>query len=456
MVSPKAPLSTACADTHNRSRTQKPLPVPDDPEKSVDNDKESPPETPKELDYPEGGFHAWLTVFSMLVFVQYAFVIMTGFVYRWLIQFATFGYTNAYGVFNGNWIGSMQLWLVMSCGIVSGRLYDLGYFYHLIIGGSVLLVFCLFMLSLAKPGEFYQIFLAQGVGAGLAIGTLYVPGLAVVSQYFYKRRTLAMAIVASGSGVGAALQSIMLNKLLERFGFQTTLRISAAFIAGILIVGILCARTRFIPNPPKDRNLLQYMRIFFCEPEFIAVVLGTFFELAGMFFPTFFLQLNANQKGIMSKNLAFYLIPVMNASTVIGRIFFPMLVPKIGIFNMVIPCVFVCVLLIFSELAVTSAGGSFAVAVFYGIFFGAYVGMFAPMVGSLAKTDSEIGARMGICFTFCSFGGLIGTPIAGALLTSKNIWWQPTLFAGLSTAAGGLCFIASRYWISRHKGTLKV
>jgi hypothetical protein len=28
------------------------------------------------------------------------------------------------------------------------------------------------------------------------------------------------------------------------------------------------------------------------------------------------------------------------------------------------------------------------------------VGIFAPMVASLAKDDGEIGARLGICFTF--------------------------------------------------------
>ncbi|KIK68871.1 hypothetical protein GYMLUDRAFT_67575 [Collybiopsis luxurians FD-317 M1] len=404
------------------------------------------PDTEETITYPEGGFRAWTTVFSM--------------------------YTNAYGVFNDyyvriymegkyssstvSWIGSMQLWLVMSCGIISGRLYDLGYFYHLIIGGSICFVFCLFMLSLAQPGEFYQIFLAQGVGAGFGIGIIYVPGIAVVSQYFYARRTLAMAVVASGSGLGAALQSIMLNKLFERLGFQTTLRISAAFNAGILCIGISLARTRFSPRPPKDNNLFRYMKIFFREPEYIATVLGTFFELAGIYFPTFFLQLNANKKGIMSENLSFYLLPVLNASTVIGRILFPMLVPKVGIFNMVIPCVFICAVLIFSELAVTSASGSFIVAVLYGIFYGAYVGLFAPMVGSLAKADSEIGARMGICFAFNSFGGLIGTPIAGALLTSEYIWWRPTLFTGLSVIAGGFCLIASRFWISRYKGSSKV
>ncbi|KAE9408584.1 MFS general substrate transporter [Gymnopus androsaceus JB14] len=324
------------------------------------------------ITYPEGGLQAWTTVFAI-----------------WLIQFSTFGlevfrYTNAYGVFNDyyvrtymegkyssstvSWIGSTQLWLVMASGIVSGRLYDQGYFYHLIIGGSVLFVFSLFMLSLAQPGQFYQIYLAQGIGAGLGIGMIYVPGISVVSQYFYKRRTFAMAAVASGSGVGAALQSIMLNKLFESRGFQTSLRISAAFNAGILCIGILLARTRFPPSPKDDGNLFKSMKIFFREPEYVTVVLGTFFNLLALFFPTFFLQLNANQKGIMSENLSFYLLPVLNASTVIGRIFFPLLVPMTGIFNIVIPCVFICVVLIFCELAVTSAGVSFLVAVLYGHF----------------------------------------------------------------------------------------
>ncbi|KAJ3775372.1 major facilitator superfamily domain-containing protein [Lentinula raphanica] len=405
-----------------------------------------------EVSYPEGGLQAWTTVFAI-----------------WLVQFSTFGYTNAYGVFNDyyvriymegkyssstvSWVGSTQLWLVMSTGIVTGRLYDLGYFYHLLIGGSITFVFCLFMLSLSQPGQFYQVFLAQGVGIGLGIGLIYVPGIAVVSQYFFRRRTLAMAIVASGSGVGAALQSIMLNKLFQQVGFHTTVRISAGFNAGLLCIGILLARTRLASAPPKDTNLFRHMKVFFREPQYVAVVLGTFFNLMGLFFPTFFLQLNANQKGIMSENLTFYLLPVLNASTVIGRILFPMLVPMFGIFNIVIPSVFICVVLIFCELAVTSAGGYFTIAVLYGVFWGAYIGMFAPMVGSLAKVDSEIGARMGLCFTFNSFGGLIGTPIAGALLTSSYVWWQPTLFAGLSSAAGVICLAASRFWISREKGS---
>jgi hypothetical protein len=73
-----------------------------------------------------------------------------------------------------SWIGSTQLLLVLSIGLVSGRGFDTGYLcvnsswcpasnnnsplsYHLMIGGSFLLVFCIFMLSLSQPGQYYQV-----------------------------------------------------------------------------------------------------------------------------------------------------------------------------------------------------------------------------------------------------------------------------------------------------------
>ncbi|KAG5730410.1 hypothetical protein E4T56_gene14386, partial [Termitomyces sp. T112] len=95
--------------------------------------------------HPDGGWRAWSVVLGV-----------------WLLQFCTFGYANAYGVYNDyyvrnylrdrysssqiSWIGSVQLFLVLSGGLVAGRGYDTGYFYHLMIGGSLLFVFCLFML----------------------------------------------------------------------------------------------------------------------------------------------------------------------------------------------------------------------------------------------------------------------------------------------------------------------
>ena len=44
-----------------------------------------------------------------------------------------------------------------------------------------------------------QVFLAQGLGVGLASGITYVPSYGVIPHYFRRRRALAMGIVSSVS-----------------------------------------------------------------------------------------------------------------------------------------------------------------------------------------------------------------------------------------------------------------
>ncbi|KAJ7689733.1 major facilitator superfamily domain-containing protein [Mycena rosella] len=80
------------------------------------------------------------------------------------------------------------------------------------------------MLSLCKPEQFYQVFLAQGLGVGIGAGAVYVPSIAIVSHYFQKRRALAMSIVTAGSALGAVVHPIMLNNTLRSsLGFANAL-----------------------------------------------------------------------------------------------------------------------------------------------------------------------------------------------------------------------------------------
>ena len=96
-----------------------------------------------------------------------------------------------------------------------------------------------------------QIFLAQGIGLGVAQGILYVPTVAVTSQYFRQRRTLAMSFVAAGSSLGSVVHPIMLNNLFNRsVGFANGVRISAAFVSVLLFIACLLIRTRL--EPPKN------------------------------------------------------------------------------------------------------------------------------------------------------------------------------------------------------------
>ena len=126
----------------------------------------------------------------------------------------------------------MQLFLGLSVGLISGRTFDAGYLwvflmisyhilssethsYHLMIGGSILMVFCIFMISVTKPEQYYQaciftsptstdltnippkLFLSQGLGIGIAVGITYIPSIGIISHYFQRRRALALGIATS-------------------------------------------------------------------------------------------------------------------------------------------------------------------------------------------------------------------------------------------------------------------
>lgn len=131
--------------------------------------------------------------------------------------------------------------------------------------GSVLCVFSLFMLSLSKPQQYYQVysrqcllvnlpypylnqvFLAQAIGVGAGSGLSYVPSMALLAQYFKKphRRALVMSIVASGSSLGGTLHPIMLNILFNgHVGFHNGVRASAGLIGGCLVLAICAMHPR--------------------------------------------------------------------------------------------------------------------------------------------------------------------------------------------------------------------
>lgn len=107
----------------------------------------------------------------------------------------------------------------------------------------------------------------------------------------------------------------------------------------------------------------------------------------------------------------------MNAGSAAGRIVPNLFVYRFGVYNVIIPCVFIAAILVICTLAVNTAIGTMLFAVLYGFFSGACefthrsllnradrafldVSMLPPMVSSLAKNDGEMGARLGVCFTF--------------------------------------------------------
>ncbi len=88
--------------------------------------------------------------------------------------------------------------------ILTGPLYDLGYLHSMVNVGTFAIVFGMMMTSLCR--KYWQFVLAQGVVVGIGNGLLFLPSIAIVPEYFSKRKALASGIVAAGSSLGTHLE----------------------------------------------------------------------------------------------------------------------------------------------------------------------------------------------------------------------------------------------------------
>lgn len=396
------------------------------------------PEAAQTVEFPEGGLSGWSTVAG-----------------AFLVQFCGFGYTTSFGVYQDfytriyitnqspstiSWVGSVNGFLVVSGGLLAGRLYDRGYFYHLLWGGSLLISFSVFMLSLAKPDNFYQVFLAQALGVGIGGGMMYVPSIAVVSHYFQKRRALAMTIVACGSSLGAALHPIMLNNTLNgRLGFANATRANAGVMTGCLLLACCLTRPR-LPFATLQPDLRTLAWKFAKDGPYVCYVAGSTLFFLGYYFPLFYLQLDATKHGL-SNNLSFYSLVILSVASFAGRLSSGFLARPAGVGNLLVGSTACCAILMFAMILLKTTASVVVIAVLFGYFAGMFIALTAPFLAILADDISELGARMGFAFAISAFGVLVGPPIDGAILTGRYTWWKPAVFSGLVSIFGFLLFV---------------
>ncbi|KAG7094093.1 hypothetical protein E1B28_007711 [Marasmius oreades] len=397
---------------------------------------------------PNGGIRAWCTVLG-------------GF----LLQFACGGYSVSFGVYQDfyvrefltnsspsaiSWIGSVNTCLLIAGGVIAGRLYDRGYFYWLLYGGSFLTVFSLFMLSLAKPNHYYQVFLSHGVGAGLGVGMTYVPSIAITAQYFSTRRALAMTTIATGASIGSIVHPIMLNNTFKKLGFGNAVRASAGLVAGLLIIACCLMRTRTTVTKQGSGSSKSVLKGIAKDPAYIAATLGLMVLSIGFYFPLFYIQLDAVEHNL-NQTFAFYSLVILNFANALGRIIPGFLANTLGIANMITASTLICSAVTFAMIGLHNEVGVVFIALIYGFVIGAIISLMGPLIVLLTSDISELGARMGIAYFFSGIAGLIGTPIAGALLTKDFIWWRPAVFSGATSLVGGAFYILMLVIMRRKK-----
>ncbi|KAG2357011.1 MFS general substrate transporter [Suillus spraguei] len=390
---------------------------------------------------PDGGLTAWLVVFAVH-----------------LVTFSAFGVANSWGIFqayyeenilryssrsNIAWIGSVQYALVYLPAVVTGRIFDLGYFKIPCFAASTGIVASAFLT--AECTQFWQFFLVQGLILGFCCGIIVGPAVVVISHWFDRKRGLAMSFAAIGASIGSTVFPVIAQELIPLIGFKWTMRVFGFILLATLGVANILLKRRL--PPVNVRGGLLNLKSFRNKAYAIFCIAGIVGFL-GIYTVLTYVSLSAVAIG-GSKNIAFYIIAIANGASTFGRLSSGLMADKFGALNTMAAFTAMTGITTFAWPFATNKSQLIAIVTIYGFSSGAFVALFA--VAAVAMGDIEdAGRRVGMFMSLSAFGAIAGPPISGAISTASRGFVAAGLYAGgIIMCSVGLLLLARYLHLGR-------
>ena len=253
--------------------------------------------------------------------------------------------------------------------------------------------------------------LTQGIMYGIGFLIFYYPILSMVEEFWVARRGMAYGILCGASGVSGTAMPLVIQALLQRYGYPTTLRaISVALtVATGPLIPLLKGR---LPNSQSGASTGRSDWSFFKKPLFWIYSVSNIIQGLGYFFPALFLPSYATSIGLSGWQGAL-LLTVMSISQVLGQFTFGYLSDRR------IPLdVLITVTLVVSSIATFSLWGlarSFAPLLVFAIIFGFFAAGYTAMWGRMVSAVSQEQSAALVMFSFFCLGKGVGNVLAAPL-----------------------------------------
>ncbi|KAF9870950.1 MFS monocarboxylate transporter [Colletotrichum karsti] len=361
------------------------------------------------VDGPDGGFVGWMQVLSAFLLVLDGFGFITAFgVFQSYYEIQLPGSTAS----DISWIGSMQIFLLFLLGTVSGRLIDAGYFRATLITGFVFQIGGIFGASWSS--KYWHFLLSQGIATGIGNGMHFTALVWLVSQYFTKRRGLALGISSCGAPIGAVIFTIMAQQLIPKVGIAWTLRSMGFLILFDSIIIFLISR----PKEGKRSSGPLLELAAFKELPYLLFTIGMFFTLLGAYFAYYYVPLFGRKNLGLNNSGALTILIIMSAVGITGRLIPPYFADRsIKPLRTLVISTLLSSLNVYAWIGVHSSTGLTVWVVAYAFTVNAVQTLFTASMGEVTSDMSKLGVRIGMVFTVVSFACLAGPPIGGSLVT---------------------------------------
>ncbi|RCI17198.1 hypothetical protein L249_1848 [Ophiocordyceps polyrhachis-furcata BCC 54312] len=405
---------------------------------ALDKGPDSPPSSPRL------GLKQWLQILSTsVVFTNtWGFLLSSGALQLHYAQSLIPHESSS----NISWISTTCAFFVLSSGVVTGPLYDRGYYRALLLGGSLLQVFGLMMLSLSTT--YYQLFLCQAICVGVGAGVVFTPSVSAAAAFLPDPATRARAVglMASGSCIGGVIFPLMFRSLVPQIGFPWTIRSMAFLTFGLYLLSYLVLLDGGLEqySSPKMRRRFFDSSVL-RDPPFLVLVGASLLTAIAYYIPLLYLPIfTLIRIPTVSPSQTIDLLAIINGSSVLGRLSAGLAAAVVGPTEVSSVCLGLSVVILLGWMAVYTFAGTVVWSVFWGMASGVLVTLPGAFVPLFCPSMDVIGTRVGMYWVSAGLGMLIGSPMAGAIHDAKpgkDDAWRLQLFAALFMLGSAVSFL---------------
>jgi MFS family permease len=255
-----------------------------------------------------------------------------------------------------------------------------------------------------------QLIVTQGITYGIGGAITYHPIVQLLDEWFVVKKGLAFGIMWAGTGLGGVVVPLLLQFLLDKYGFRTSLRIWTFMLFGISLPLVWFIKPR-IPVSATVRPRLTFT--FLKHKPFWILQLGNFIQSLGFFVPSIYLPTYTKQLGYSSIISALPIV-LLNSAAVFGSVTMGTIIDRYHVTTGILISTIGAASSIFLLWSFsTSLAPLLTFSVMYGMFAGSFTNTWPGILRTVQRSTGQMESPM--VFSFLSFGRGFGNVISGPL-----------------------------------------
>jgi MFS family permease len=310
--------------------------------------------------------------------------------------------------------------------------------------GGVLLGFGTVMASQATTIGQFQVYF--GAIVGFAAGSLYTPMTATTTRWFTRHRSLAVALVSAGLGLGSTTTAPLARWIITNYDWRTAMLVIGDLAWLVIIPAALLVREPPAPATSdasaavaggRELTVAQALR----TPQFAALALTYFACCAAHAGPIFHMVTYAIDHGVGAMAAA-TVLSAAGLASLSGKILCGLVADRVGAKRVLLAGLALQAVAVSLYLVTRELSHFYAVALIFGFAYGGVMPLYAILV------REYFGARiMGTTFGAVGFASTLGMalgPLAGGWLYDAlgSYFW---LYIGSFGIGLGAVAIASTF-----------